>query len=198
MITTWPDDHLLHHQANAARTSPHCVKPQDFHKPNLPKRLAFPSAPSRFTSGRQGTCLRTFFRSLQMRSAYQLKPLSEEVRKTVNADPSRNSKDNLKPSANFLAPNSSKYQLFWKPSLLSTKPRPLEFFFSWVGTRWAVRALAIHCPAAAKGGGGCGLTRETWNEIGRHIAGTSCLRTMLAAADYGRHPRCRFTSLAAD
>jgi hypothetical protein len=68
------------------------------------------------------------------------------------------------------------------------RQRPLEFFFSWVGTRWAVRALAIHCPAAAKGGGGCGLTRETWNEIGRHIAGTSCLRTMLAAADYGPSP----------
>jgi hypothetical protein len=34
-----------------------------------------------------------------------------------------------------------------------TKPRPLDLFFSWVGTRWAVRALAIHCPAAAKGGG---------------------------------------------
>jgi len=35
---------------------------------------------------------------------------------------------------------------------------------------------------------GCGLARGTWNEIGRHIAGTSCLRTMLAAADYGPSP----------
>jgi hypothetical protein len=35
---------------------------------------------------------------------------------------------------------------------------------------------------------GCGLWRETWNEIGRHIAGTSCLRNMLAAADYGPTP----------
>jgi len=66
--------------------------------------------------------------------------------------------------------------------------RNLGLFFSWVGTRWAVRALAIHCPAAAKGGGGCGLVRGTWNEIERHIAGTSRLRTMLAAADYGPSP----------
>jgi hypothetical protein len=76
----------------------------------------------------------------------------------------------------------------------SRQPEPC-LFFSWVGTRWAVRALAIHCPAAAKGGGGCGLWRGTWNEIERHIARTSRLRNMLAAADYDRHPPSRKASV---
>lgn len=41
-------------------------------------------------------------------------------------------------------------------------------------------------PCCVRGAGdGCGLWREAWNEIERHIAGTGDLRKMLAAADYG-------------
>lgn len=122
MITTWPDDHLSHHLANAEHTSPHYAKQQDFHKPNLPMRLAFPSELFRFTKDRLAICHPTFFRSWLTRSAYRSKPSSAEVLEPVNEDPSQNSKDNLRPCVNFPALSNSKFLHFWKRSWLITHP----------------------------------------------------------------------------
>ncbi len=68
-------------------------------------------------------------------------------------------------------------------SALADKQGASIFFRGW-GLGGVVE-LCDTAPPSPWAGDGCGLARETWNEIERHTAGTSRSRNMLAAADYG-------------